>query len=244
MTTQCYAMVRGSALRVTGLTKAGGLPAEIPYVATSSVTRVALNEVSEGGSNQTMRSEDGEIRLHMVTPAQPIKYTCDIEFIRTDPELLNLLTGVPVVTNASGDVVGFDARTKLNVATFGLEIWSRLTGQTCTGQLTDGAFGVGPFGFGPFGAAEDSETGRKWGYTLFPYLRGGRLSGFRFEAGLVSFSLVGAQVLRGSGWGVGPYDLTGPDTPLFVPIARNTRFRQIILPSQPPAQTDGISYVA
>jgi hypothetical protein len=211
-------MVRGSGLRVTGLTARGELPDPILYATSKSVTSVNINEVSESGSSEMLRTEDtDEPRLRIITPTQTIRYTADINFLRVDPGLISLVSRVPVVTNALGDIVGFDSDTRLPAAAFGMELWSRITGQPC-----------------------DPSGARLWGYTVFPFLKGGVLSGFTFQNGRVSFSLRGAQTRRGVGWGVGPHDLTGVGERLLEPVSRNTGWRTFLSTIQPPAQQDGI----
>lgn len=232
-------MVRGSALRVTGLARCGSIPETIQYATSKSVSRVAINEVTEAGANEALKTEQDETRLLLVRPEQTIRYKVDIDFLRVDPGMLSLVTGMSLVyghpsesgfgfgeggfgvvpfggSGGLGDVVGFDAKTRMPAAAFALEVWSRLTGQACV----------------------DGE--RKYGYTLFPYLRGGYLSGFQFTNGLVSFRLVGAQARRGSKWGYGPYDLEGEWERLNSPIERKTQWRTFITTAAPPTEQDGI----
>lgn len=216
MSTRCYSMVRGSAIRVTGLKMCGSLPDTIQFGVSKSVTRVTLNEQTEGGGNELIRNEEDDPRLHFVNFAEMIRYTADIEFIRTDPALLNLVTGVPVVEDALGNIVGFDMNTRLPAKAFALEVWSRLAGEACLpGE-------------------------REYGYTLMPFLKGGYVSGFQFSNGLVSFSLRNAKTRKSSKWGYGPYDLTGQFERLHTPVSGNLMARSFVTTAPPPEQTDGI----
>lgn len=216
MSTQCYSMVRGSAIRVTGLKPCSSIPDPIVFGVSKSVTRVAINEQSEGGTNELQRNEEDEPRLHLVTPAEMIRFTADIEFIRCDPGVLSLVSGVPVVENAVGDIVGFDSDTRLPAKAFALEVWARLAAEAC------------------------APGERRYGYTLFPFLKGGFVSGFQFSDGLVSFSLRNAKTRRASKWGKGPYDLTGEFERLYTPVSGNLMFRSFITTAPPPTQTDGV----
>jgi hypothetical protein len=180
------------------------------------VTRVTVNEVTDGGSSEVQRNTNDESRVLMVDATIPIRNTLGIEFIRTDPGILSLVSGVPMVTNAAGDTVGFDTATRVPATAFALEVWSRLAG------------------------AGDCEGTQRWGYTLFPFLKGGVLGGFKFADNTVSFSLTRAQSRRASQWGVGPYDLEGPFRRLLDPVSGNTSTRQFITTSPPPTQTDGV----
>lgn len=236
-------MVRGSAIRVTGLESCGSLPATIPYAVAKCVSKVEITEVTEGGGNEIVRTPDDEPRLHLVESTQTIRYLASIQFLRVDPELLSLVAPIRVVRtygspfpgygfgegpfgeggfggtggdSGDGDIVGFDADTRLPAKAFALEVWSRLAAQQCL----DGQ--------------------RQYGYTLFPYLKGGYLSGFTFANGLVSFTLTGAQTRRAGKWGYGPYDLEGPGLRLNEPVSGNVMWRNFITTAAPPEETDGI----
>jgi hypothetical protein len=235
--TQCYAMVRGSAIRVTGLDRRGSVPSPVSLAVSRSVTRVTIDEVAEAASNEMLRNEKDERRLLLVRPSQTIRYKASIDFLRTDPGILSLVSGLPVVTNANGDVVGFDAQSKIPATAFALEVWTRLASSGCSDAGAGAGFGEGDFGDGPFGGAG---AVRQWGYTLFPFLKGGMLSGFTFANGLVSFTLTGAQTRRASRWGFGPYDLDGPFQRLVEPVSGNTNWRQTLVTGAPPEQTDGV----
>lgn len=234
MATDCYALVRGSAIRVTGLDRCGDYDSgPIRYVVSKSIARVAVNVVSEAGNNQILRNDEDKRRLHLIRPAQTIRYTVDIDFLCVDPGLLSLVSGMGLVYKdvagfgevpfgmspfggSPGTVIGFDSRPKIPPVAFGLEVWSNIAGQRC------------------------SEDIRRWGYTLFPFLKGGLLSGFAFGNGLVSFNLRGARTQRMSGWGRGPYDIDGPFQRLTEPVSRNTNWRQFLVTGVPPEATDGV----
>lgn len=217
MATKCYAMVRGSAVRITGLERNGGFGAPIRFVTSKSVATVTINEVTESASNELTRAEDAdESRLHLVRDEQIIRYTVDVDFLRADPGALGLIAGVPLAYNSAGDVVGFDSETRRPAASFALEVWSKLAGDAC------------------------AEGEREYGYTVFPFLRGGYLSGFTFSNGLVSFKLRGAQTRKVPRWGVGPFDLEGPHERLTEVVSRNTMFRNLITTAMPPTEQNGV----
>jgi hypothetical protein len=241
--TKCYAMVKGSSIRVTGLGSCGEMTSPIRYATSKSVAIVTVNEVTESGNTELVRNEEDDSRLLLTDPEQTIRYTVDIDFIRVDPGVLALVAGVPTVQRAgttegglgfgeggfgeggfggggdpsAGAVVGFDSIPRRPLASFGLEVWSRLAGMRC------------------------AETGLpQWGYTLLPFLRGGYLSGFSYDNALVSFNLRGAQTRKVPRWGVGPYDLEGPHERLIEVVSRNTAFKTMLTTAPPPAQQDGI----
>jgi hypothetical protein len=236
-------MVRGSAIRVTALDDRGRVGDPIQYGVSKSVARVRIDEVVEQARSEILSTPEEERRLRFDRSAQTIRYRANIEFLRVDPSVLSLVAGVELVYSASSsgggfgegefgmmpfgggsssessDVVGFDSTTRLPATSFALEVWSKLAGQRCA----DGA--------------------PAWGYTLFPYLRGGRLSGFQFANGLVSFNLIGAQTRRSSQWGVGPYDLEGPFERLVHSVSRNTTFHAFMTSATPPTEACGVQEV-
>lgn len=216
----CYAMVRGSAVRVTELDARGRVGDPVRYAVSTAVATVTVNEVLDSGSDETIRSPERARRVRFRRPDKVLGYTVDVKFLRVDPGLYSLISGVPLVRNAAGDVIGFDADARERVTTFGLEVWSRLSANRCA----DGA--------------------QKYGYTLFPSLSGGRIAGFAFTNGAVSFTLVGARSSKRVGWGIGPYDLEGKWRRMLTRVSGNNPFRTYILSTVPPTQQDGIQTLA
>ena len=257
--TECFDPIRGSAIRVTGLTSRGRVTHPFPYAVSKSVIRVQIREVTDSGSNDITKNPDGERRLRIIRPVRLIRNLVDIEFLRCEPSLLSLIVGdVHVVSGVGGDVLGFglggfgeggfgeadgegggfgegafgemplglaeginagiDIATHRKPASFGLEVWSKLAGQRCADGMP------------------------KWGYTVFPHLRGGKITGIRFANGLVSFRVEGAQTRRTGRWGVGPHDLEGLFQRLLGPVSRNTGWRMQVSSAAPPEITDGILF--
>lgn len=261
MSTECFAPVRGSAIRVTGLTPRGRLPDLIEYVTSKSVVKVTVTEVADMGASEVEKNPDDKRRLKYVRPTQTIRHKVDVDFLRVDPEMLRLVAGVELVYKDNGgfgsepfgvslfggemgSVVGFDAGTNLRATSFALEVWSKLDSVSATPRalgFDEVGFDTTPFDT-PAANTGGCRDGRRWGYSVFPYLRGGRLSGFKFENGLVSFNLIGAQTRRNPGWGVGPYDLTGAFERLVTPVSRNTSWRMFVTEAAPPAEQCGIQY--
>lgn len=273
-------MVRGAALRVTGLGPRGQVPDTVQYAVSKSVSKVVINEMTDAGQSERLRTNEDKTRLMFIRPEKTIRYTVDIDFLRVDPGVLSLVAGVPLVyAHAAGfdelpfdispfdsisvqDVRGFDSVTRRPAKAFGLEVWTRLAGVACgddvgatgfgEGLFGDGVmgggggggstFGGGGFGGGLMGGGESSSTGggRRWGYTVFPFLRGGYLSGFEFKNGLVSFNLRQAQTRRAPRWGVGPHDLEGAHRRLLTSVPRALSFRSFITTSQPPPEQCGV----
>lgn len=223
MGTECFAQVRGKVIRVTRLDACGNPdPGASAVVVSKRLSTVAIDEVTDDGTNIRERNFADELCIVDDAFTQVIGYTADITLCGVDPDLISLMTGQPVVRNAAGDVVGFDATTTVDLDSFGfaIEVWSRLAGAAC-----------------------DPSGNRKWGYTPFPYLKGGRLGGFSFENGPVTFTISGAQTRDGNGWGVGPFDVdrdeNGDPSPLYTPLGANTHYRNIVVTLDPPEASCG-----
>lgn len=223
MPTKCYAQVRGSVIRVTRLDSCGNPePGTSAVVVSKRISTVTIDEVTEEGTNIRERNFGDELCIVDDAFTQILGYTADIALCGVDPDLIGILTGQPVVTNAAGDVVGFDATTDIDLDSFGfsLEVWSRIAGTAC-----------------------DPSGNRPWGYTVFPFLKGGRIGGFSFENGAVQFTISGAQTRDGNGWGVGPFDVDrdelGAPAPLTEALTPNTHYRNILVTLDPPAANCG-----
>lgn len=187
MPTKQFAQVRGSVIRITRVDACGSpVPGTAATVVSKKISSVTVDEVTEDGTNIRERNFGDELQIVDDAYTSIIGYTAAINFMGIDPDMISMLTGQPVVKNAAGDTVGFDNNTDINLDNFGfsLEIWSKIAGNVC-----------------------DPSGNRIWGYTLMPFLKGGRLGGFAFENSLVQFNLTGAQTRDGNGWGVGPYNV-------------------------------------
>lgn len=223
MATKCYAQVRGSVIRVTKLDACGVPdPGASAVVVSKKVSTVTIDEVTDDGTNIRERNFADELCVVDDAFTSILGYTADTALCGVDPDLVSLFTGQPTVANAGGDIVGFDATTDVNLDSFGfaLEVWSKIAGAAC-----------------------DPSGNRLWGYTVFPFLKGGRLGGFSFENGAVQFTISGAQTRDGNGWGVGPYDVDRDDSdapsPLNTPLSVNTHFRNILVSLDPPEASCG-----
>lgn len=223
MSTKCYAQVRGSVIRVTRLDACGNPDPGASAVAVSKrISTVTVNEVTDSGTNIRERNFGDELCIVDDAFDQIIGYTIEVALCGVDPDLVSLFTGQPVVRNAAGDVVGFDATSDIDLDSFGfsLEVWSRIAGSAC-----------------------DPSGHRPWGYTVFPFLKGGRVGGFSFENGAVKFTISGAQTRDGNGWGVGPFDvdrdISGNPAPLHSPLGVNAHYRNIQVTLDPPTASCG-----
>lgn len=174
-------MVRGGVARFTLLDRFGTpVQGDSSVIVTKGLSQVMINEISDSRGNDLRRSDFDKPRVLLRGKTNTIAYSADISLVGVDPDLLWMLTGQPRVENAAGDVVGNDATLRLPVSNFSMEIWTRLAVPV---------------------------DGYRYGYTLFPRMRGGRVSGFAFSGGAVNFRVTGSRTARNARWGFGPFDL-------------------------------------
>lgn len=223
MATKCFAQVRGRVIRVTRLDACGNPdPGDSAVVVSKRISSITIDEVTEEGTSIRDRNFGGEMCVVDEAQAETIGYTAAVALCGVDPALITMMTGQPLVKNAAGDIVGFDAVTGLDLDGFGfaLEIWTKIAGGAC-----------------------DPSGNRQWGYTPFPFIKGGRLGGFAFEDGAVQFNITGAQTRDNNGWGVGPYDvdrnLLGQPAPLHEPLPPRAAWRNMIVSLDPPTASCG-----
>lgn len=224
MATKCYAQVRGSVIRATRLDSCGiPDPGQSAVVVSKRVSSVTVDEVTDDGTNIRERNFADELIIVDDAYTSVLGYTLDAAFAGVDPGLISLLTKQPTVADSKGDIVGFDAQTHIDLDSFAfsLEVWSKIAGSAC-----------------------DPSGRRLWGYTVFPFVKGGRLGGFSFENAAVQFSMSGAQTRDGNAWGTGPYQVTrdattGAPSPLTTPLATNTHFRNMLVNLDPPVASCG-----
>lgn len=230
MPTQCYAQARGRVIRVTKLDGCGvPNPGASAVVVSKRVSTVTIDEVTDSGTNIRDRNFGDELLVVDDSYDQVLGYTGTIALCGVDPDLISLFTGQPVVKNASGDTVGFDATTGIDLDSFGfaIEVWSKITGAAC-----------------------DASGRRKWGYTVFPFFKGGRLGSFSFENAAVTFNITGAQTRDGAQWGTGPFRVdrgaspTFTPSPLFTPLTSNTHYRNQLVTLDPPVASCGAFPIA
>jgi len=181
----CFAMVRGSVVRITRLDAQGRvLMGPRSSLVTDGIAKMQIIQKESESQGFRQATPDGDLRIYLPAKKDPETFSTDITLTGTDPDAVELLTGNPVVTDDEGKIVGFDMTVKRSQrAAVALEVWSRLAVPV---------------------------LGYRYAYTIIPFVKGGRLSGLSFENGLVTFSVLNAQIRRGSKWARGPYTLGGP----------------------------------
>lgn len=195
MATQCLKPLRGKVARVTKLDSCG-----VPVVGAKSQV-VTEGFVSVEGQIQLEDPQEYKLKnandkfLYNSRGKPLIKWIdLTLNFGQVDPELYNLVTGSPIELNDNTipDAVGYRVRENVS-ANFALELWTDLEGAVCTAGLIP------------------------YGYLLLPFVVDAVPGNWTWQNDTITFPLQSARTSKGSGWGVGPYNvlnkLTGAPGP-------------------------------
>lgn len=205
MATVCSNQARGKLMRLTLLDECGEIVegARSTLVSksfvsiTSTPNYLEAEEISQADANGDLCVDDR---------SDPALRWIDLSIIVcvTDPDMINLITGDPVVVDdatPTPNTVGFRINGDLTgTANFALETWTGITGQACTAT----------------GATN-------YGYWLYPWVKDAQWGEWVHQNGALVLTFT-ARAVAGGGWGVGPYnvrrDATVPATlePLLTPI--------------------------
>jgi len=194
----CFSLVRGRAMRVTRLDGCGAvdLGPDSAVVSDGFIT-VQLTAQTDEGETISITNAAGKVCILDEPCPTFTGYEVQVEFCGVNPLLLELMTGMPSVTDADGNRVGFRINTGIDACAsgFALEVWSNVPSAVC-----------------------DPSAGVSYGYFLIPFLKGGVVGDFTIGNDAVNFTLSGAKSKDGSSWDVGPYDVVKDDAGAAGPL--------------------------
>lgn len=187
MGTKCFPLIRGRMMRVTRLDGCGiPVPGSESVVVTKGMISVALTSNTSEGEPIEVTNANGDICVSDIPPPKFTGFGAEVLMCNVDPRLFSLMTGQPVVLDASGQVVGFDVNSDVDLddSGFAIELWSGIPAEAC-----------------------EPGEGKSYGYFVLPFLKGGVIGDFTVENAAVNLLVTGAQTKDGSSWGVGPYNV-------------------------------------
>lgn len=204
MATICANQARGKMMRLTLLDSCGE-PVEGPASTLVSKSFVSVTATPNYVEAEEISQVDANGDVCIEDRSDPALRWIDLSIIVcvTDPQMINLITGDPVVVDdaLTPNTVGFRINAALTgTANFALEIWSGITGQGCTAA-----------GF------------TNYGYWLYPWVKDAQWGEWVHQNGALVLTFT-ARAVNDSPWGVGPYnirrDAVTPATlePLLTPI--------------------------
>lgn len=219
-----YKPFRGRTIRVTSLVEdCCGLPAEdtaCAIVVFDAFTIASLEANVEAGDTAFERKANGDICMNERDDDVLQDLTPTLTLCNVLPSAISALTGWPTVTDADGNIVGFDIMEGANTQQSAVEIWSGVSGLDCG----DGA---------------------KYGYNALPCTSGWNLGGPIEWGGIdtiASITLVG-RTKGNHPWGTGPFavqlDENGDPGPLIDPMQNGAHARIMVTDVPPPVLTDG-----
>jgi hypothetical protein len=227
--TKSFAPIRGKAFRLTRLDECG-----VPVIGPST-TRVSKGFVSINTKFSFSKPNDVSVTtadnmLAFNEPGNPQlqNIAVDISFTQVDPDVLGVITGWQTVVDGLANGVGYRANSGIQLtAPWALEVWTDVAGVFC---------GTGD---------------KPYGYTLFPFLRGGTLTDFNIDSGAATIG-ISSNTREGAGWGTGPYNVVdvsstpGTVTPgkLLSPIGVRDHMHMQVTTIAPPAETGGLVALA
>lgn len=222
----CVNYLQGLMLRATKLDACGALVAG----ATSTVTskgfiNVEIEVDEEAGNAIAPTLADGSRCYYYLSNKNLNGIKINAEFCQVDPELFNLMTGAPLITDDAAPTpssIGFTTDSaSYGTANFALEVWTNTKNTTCS----------------------TSSNTRRWGYYLLPWLYQGTVGKPTIENDAVNFTLTDAMTHDGNQWGTGPYNIQytslGAASPLFTSLASTAHDLLIAVNMAPPAAVCG-----
>lgn len=223
---QCYTMLRVPKIRVTLLDECGQPSfSNCAQVITDGI--ITIEETRNQNDRQDFFALNADGQACVTDTSPPILKWLELvlTFCRVDPEMVNLLTGEPLVLDGNDDAVGFRTREgSVNTVNFAFEAWTRISGEE----------GCEPGGNVPYG------------YVLYPWVVEGVLGNQTFANGAANFT-VNARTRRASLWDVGPYDVVtdaaDAPSPLLVPIAATDHRHAQLTTVAPPDASCGCTSI-
>lgn len=227
MTSICYTPWKLPTVRAT-LLNSCGLPVtgDCSTVVSDGIISIEMTKEYEDREEFFVKNGDGQFCVKETNPPILKWINLVLTFCNVDPELVNIMSGEPLVYDdaASPNATGFSTQEgSVTASNFALEGWTRISGMStpCTG-------------------------GEEFGYVLFPWVIEGTIGDMTFENGMVNFVL-NARTRSGSAWGTGPYFVDLSDAaatlddpiPLLTPITSLQHHRMFLTRLDPPDASCG-----
>jgi len=185
--TQCASMARGRIARFTRLDECG---APVFDECSTLVTTgyVSVTSTPNYQDPEEIQQTDANGRLCIDDQSDPALrwISQSIVLCQVDPDLVNFLTGDPLVMDdaATPEAVGYRIDSAVTgTAKFAMELWSGIPGQPC-----------------------DSEGNEEYGYWLWPFNGQAQFGEMVVQNGALTVTVT-ARTFAGSQWDVGPYDI-------------------------------------
>lgn len=220
----CDLIANLDTVRVTRVNQCGAPVTGLHAFVSECVASIAMNGNIDTPDDVIYRAANGKLCGVKRGCPSLLGYDIEFNFFQVSPQLVDVLTGQPIVLDNIAEPVGWDNCDIKCDGGFALEFWSELIGQTCT---TTGA--------------------QKFLYVLLPWVTNAYLNDLEIGSDQVTFQAVGSTRAGGQ-WDVGPYDVVlngaapGVPGPMLTPLGDTCHRRIQITTVAPPTPDPDCDY--
>ncbi len=219
-----FSMIGGIRARFTKMDRCGRpLYGDHNRLVTEGFISINASANIEEGEEKTVTNAGGKTCARRAAKPKHNGYTAEIELCGAHPDLVNFLSGSPLVLNGRGDVKGFDVDTDVDPSVQGVavEVWTDL-------------------GEGDELCADEAQGG--YGYVLLPFITGGTVGDIEIGDDAVNVTISNATSKKGHSWGNGPYlvDVDEDGDPVVIGTVKpSVALRVLEVGLEPPFETVG-----
>ncbi len=219
-----FSMIGGIRARFTKMDKCGR-PVYGPHSRIVTEAFISVNATAnvEEGEEVAVTNAGGKTCARRAPKPKHNGYTAEIELCGAHPDLVNFLSGSPLVLNGAGDIAGFDVDTDVDPSVQGVavEVWTDL-------------------GEGDELCADEAAGG--YGWVCLPFITGGTVGDLEITNDAVNVTIANATSKKGHSFGTGPYfiDVDAEGVPVaLAPIPPSVALRVLTVGLEPPEETPG-----
>src|SRR3954468_4076447 len=186
MTAYCLKPFKGKTMRVVSLDACGTVVTGAKkMVVSDGFVSVEQRAIYRDPTDYEIVNANGDYCLSERDESKLRWIELTITLCGVDPEMINIMTGSPLVMNDATVPEAVGIRTREAVfGNFGLEVWTDLGGSTgCAGGV------------------------KAYGYALLPWIQGGVLGDYTIENGAANIQIINAHTHNNSLWGTGPFNI-------------------------------------
>lgn len=220
----CDLIANLDVIRVTKVTNCGApVTGENAFV-TECVSSLAMNPNVDEQDDVIYRAANGTLCGVKRGCPSLLGYDLEFNFYQFSPQLIDVLTGSPLVVDNLAEPVGYDDCNINCQSGFALEFWTELVGQNCT------ATGAPRFLYG-----------------VLPWITNAYITDLEIGSEAVTFQLLGSTRAGGQ-WGEGPYNVVlngaapGTPGPMLTPLGATCHRRMQITTVAPPVPDPACDY--
>lgn len=229
--TQCVALARANRMRLTRLDQCGEpVPGPTGQLVSDGMINVDYTPNYLDPEEITQLNANGDLCIDDQGRPQLRWLDLSIVMCNVDPDVVNIITGNPLVMNdaLTPEAVGFRIDGALTgTVNFALELWSRVANQPC-----------------------DAAGNAQYGYWLVPFVVQARIGPWSVANAALTLTMT-ARTSVGSQWGTGPSGYlvrrdaqTSTPEVLLTAIGANTHTHFEIVTVAPPAAACGATTLA